>query len=131
MEIEQKKLNKEIGDRIRGQREFLEYTREELSEMADISTQFLADIEVGRKSMTAATIMKLSKALRISSDYLLFGEELFLNDSTKIEKASHQILLSMEQLPQHDIDNCIKILRAYLNAFSELYSNNKSSSDSE
>lgn len=122
MDIGQKKLNKEIGDRIRGQREFLEYTREELSEMADISTQFLADIEVGRKSMTAATIMKLSKALRVSSDYLLFGEESVLNDSTKIEKASSQIFLTLEQLPQRDVESCTKILRAYLNAFNELYS---------
>ena len=120
MDKEQQRLNKEIGDRIRGQREFLEYTREELSEMADISTQFLADIEVGRKSMTAATIIKLSEALHISSDYILFGKQKAVSTSEQTEKACSQLLLTLGQLSNSDINICIKILRACLNAFAEL-----------
>ncbi len=75
MDDAQKKFNKEIGARIRWQREFLEYSREALSEMADISTQFLADIEMGRKSMTAITLKKLSESLHVTTDYLIFGNE--------------------------------------------------------
>ncbi len=66
-------INKEIGARIRIRRELLGFTREELAERADISTQFLADIEVGRKSMTALTIIGLAKSLCISTDYILMG----------------------------------------------------------
>ncbi len=66
-------INKEIGARIRIRREFLGFTREDLAERADISTQFLADIEVGRKSMTALTIIGLAKSLCISTDYILLG----------------------------------------------------------
>lgn len=71
MDKDQMDFNKEIGMRIRRHREFLDFTREELAEKADISTQFLADIETGRKSMTphdkkyATEILKLyMKALQ-------------------------------------------------------------------
>ena len=37
MDKEQLKFNKEIGMRIRDHREFLNYTREQLSEKSDIS----------------------------------------------------------------------------------------------
>ena len=49
-------LNKEVGGRIRTIREYSNLTREVLAEKADISVQFLADIENGRKSMTVKTL---------------------------------------------------------------------------
>lgn len=67
------KLTAEIGGRIRALRNEKELTRERLAEKAEISTQFLADIESGNKGMSATTLYKLCKALNISSDYLLFG----------------------------------------------------------
>ena len=73
MDKEQNKFNKEIGQRIRDHREFLSYTREQLAEKCDISSQFLADIEVGRKSMTARTLRNISKSLNLSADYILNG----------------------------------------------------------
>lgn len=71
--MERNKSNFEIGSRIREIREYSHYTREYLAEKANISVQFLADIETGRKSMTVKTLKSLTVALNISSDYLLFG----------------------------------------------------------
>lgn len=73
--MEKKKFNETVGVRIRFLREDMHLTREELSEKADISTQFLADIETGRKSMTIYTFAKLSLALNAEPSYLLFGHE--------------------------------------------------------
>ena len=67
-------LNKEIGHRVREMREYHEFTREKLAEYADISVQFLASIETGQKSMTTHTLYKISKALNISTDYLVTGQ---------------------------------------------------------
>lgn len=66
-------INGQIGLRLRELRESHGLTREQLAEQADISVQFLADIETGRKGMTVQTLRKLVLVLHCSSDELLFG----------------------------------------------------------
>ena len=68
-------LNEEIGARVRRRREVLGCTREQIAERANISVQFLFDIEKGKKSMTAMTIVNLAEALSVSIDFLLLGTE--------------------------------------------------------
>jgi transcriptional regulator with XRE-family HTH domain len=63
-----------IGKRIRRQREFLGYTRDYLAEQLSVSTNFCRDIEIGAKGMSIQTLVKLSKILRLSVDYILFGK---------------------------------------------------------
>ena len=60
--------NREIGLRLRGCREQHALTRERLAEYADISVQFLADIETGRKGMTVQTLRKLALALHCCTE---------------------------------------------------------------
>ena len=78
------KLNIEVGDRIRQMREYQRLSREKVAESANISTQFLADIERGNKSMTAATIIGIAEALGVSTDYLLLGRKLSEDDGSKL-----------------------------------------------
>ena len=68
-------VNSAIGRRLRCRREELALTREKLAECAEISVQFLADIETGRKGMTVQTLRKLALALHCSADDLVFGAE--------------------------------------------------------
>lgn len=67
--------NQLTGKRIREIREFQKLSRESLAEKANISTQFLADIESGKKGMTIVTLKKLCNALHISADSIVFGCE--------------------------------------------------------
>ena len=73
--MDKRRLNEEIGARVRRRREVLGYTREQIAERANISVQFLFDIEKGKKSMTAMTIVNLAAALSVSVDFLLRGGE--------------------------------------------------------
>lgn len=66
-------IYKGIGLRIRKLRNDKGYTRDQLSELAGISTKFLYEIEVGQKGLSAATLYRLSKQLSVSADYLLSG----------------------------------------------------------
>lgn len=66
--------NKEMGIRIRKQRELLGFTREKLAERLNVSPKFCSDIEAGAKGMSLETLCKLSKELMISTDYILFGK---------------------------------------------------------
>ncbi len=63
----------ETGKRILDLRKAHHLTRERLAEMAEISVQFLADIEKGKKNMTVTTLRKLAKALTVSTDYIVNG----------------------------------------------------------
>lgn len=66
--------NTEVGKRIFDSRKSLGYTRERLAELSEISVQFLADIEKGRKSMTVSTLRRISNALNVSPDYIVNGK---------------------------------------------------------
>ena len=73
--MDRKDLNETIGKRVREIREYQGLSREKVAEKANISTQFLSDIEVGRKSMTTLTLRNICATLGVSSDYLLFGKQ--------------------------------------------------------
>ena len=65
---------KAIGNRIRLQREFLGYTRDYMASQLSVSTNFCRDIEIGAKGMSIQTLAKLSAVLKLSLDYIMFGE---------------------------------------------------------
>lgn len=58
-----KDFNIEMGARIKAKRLNLRYTRETFAELVDISPQFLADIEYGKKGMSFTTLKKICKCL--------------------------------------------------------------------
>lgn len=68
------KLLKSMGERLTKRRKQLRLTQEELAERADMTTQTISTAETGRKALRPHNIVKLCRALEISTDYLLFGE---------------------------------------------------------
>lgn len=70
-----KDINIEIGARIKEKRKMLKYTRETLAELVDISPQFLANIECGKKGMSFSTLKKLCQCLGVSCDYIILGKK--------------------------------------------------------
>lgn len=68
-------FNKKMGLKIKKLRERRKLTREKLGEMAEISDRFIYDVETGQKGISAETLYKLSRALNVTSDYLLFEVE--------------------------------------------------------
>lgn len=64
---------KVIGGRIRKYRESQLLIREAFAEEVGISPQFLAEIETGKKGMSAETLYKICSQYHLSADYILFG----------------------------------------------------------
>lgn len=62
-----------IGSRIRTQREYLGYTREQFAELLEVTPKFCSDIELGVKGMSVPTLCKIAHVLRLSTDFILFG----------------------------------------------------------
>ena len=64
-----------VGARIRYQREYIGYTREQFAELIDVTPKFCSDIELGLKGMSVPTLCKISNSLHLSTDFILFGKE--------------------------------------------------------
>lgn len=98
--------NAVFGLRIRSIRERQKLSREKLAELANISTQFLADIETGKKGMTVITLKKLCDALHISSDLIIYDSDDF--DASYINSL-------IEKIPPEKIDEFHQILCILIN----------------
>lgn len=96
------------GKRIREIREFQKLSRESLAEKANISTQFLADIESGKKGMTIVTLKKICTALHISADSIVFGCE--SQENAKINAMLSAIPESKQEDVADILQKIIKLL---------------------
>lgn len=65
----------EIGGRIKAQRKSAGISQEKLAEMTFVSPHYIYEIERGMKSMSLETLMSISRALNISTDFILFGNQ--------------------------------------------------------
>ena len=72
----------QIGARIRKQREYMGFTREQFAELLDVTPKFCSDIELGVKGMSIPTLCKISRILRLPTDYILFGKVEFQPDNS-------------------------------------------------
>ncbi|MBQ3136734.1 MAG: helix-turn-helix transcriptional regulator [Clostridia bacterium] len=92
-----------IGQRIRRIRSFQKLSREKLAEKANISTQFLADIETGKKGMTVSTLKKLCGALCVSADSIIFG--------TEADSADDNLNAMLDSVPEDKKDELAEIIQ--------------------
>jgi len=107
-----KSIDKEaIGERIREQREALRLTREEFAEMVDLSPLYLGQIERGERQMSLSSLVKVSKCLHVSTDYLIFGKNT-KNDDSKNRIVSLLNRCTSKQLML--VEEMIKVLISYV-----------------
>ena len=103
-------LSVEIGRRVRRRREELGFTREQLAEQVDLSANFFAEIELGRKNMSAKSLYKVAKVLNLSADYILFGEEGRVNH-TELEAMFADLSEKDRELAQSIIETFVKAVK--------------------
>lgn len=63
----------EIGKRIQNRRKQQGYTQEQLAEEMNVSIQMISNLERGNKAIRIDNLIKLSRILKISTDYILTG----------------------------------------------------------
>ncbi len=51
------------------------YTREQFSELLEVSVSYMAEVERGRTGISVKMLIKICNLLGLSADYILFGEE--------------------------------------------------------
>lgn len=65
----------EIGKRIRNFRTANNLTQAQLAESLDISTNFISEVETGKKNISLDILCRLCQCYHLSADYILFGKE--------------------------------------------------------
>ena len=65
---------KEMGKRISARRQALHLTQEQVAERMDVSIQMISNLEQGKKAIRPENLLKLSRVLEISADYILSGQ---------------------------------------------------------
>ncbi len=78
-----------VGTRVRVLRMERGYSREKLSENAKISVKFLYEIETDKKGFSAHTLVNLSEALGVSTDYIMTGHVMTGHAMTGHNMAGH------------------------------------------
>lgn len=95
------KLLKEIGSRVNAVRKQRRLTQEQVAEMMDVSIQMISNLEQGKKAIRPENLVKISRILQVSTDYLLTGSthpEDGLGLSSKIQKLPLSQQMILEQL---------------------------------
>ncbi len=91
------------GMRIKKLRLEKRYTREQLAYLTDISDKFLYEIESGKKGFSAVTLMKLSKALNVSMDYIMAGKDM--------KSSEDGIVATLEQFKPNTLENVERLIK--------------------
>lgn len=66
---------REIGGRIQSRRKQQGYTQEQLAEMMNVSIQMISNLERGNKAIRIDNLVRLSRILEVSTDYILTGRQ--------------------------------------------------------
>lgn len=100
-----KDINTEIGRRIYERRKQLGITQEYLAELTDTTPQAISNYERGKRELNASVTIKMSKALRTTTDFLLTGNDSVFSIDTDIHNLSYKNKATLNEIIEH----CIKL----------------------
>ena len=104
--MKDEKLLKEIGERIFARRRSLKLTQEDVAEKMNVSIQMISNLELGKKAIRPENLIKISSILKISTDFILKGEDSSEENNSLAEKVTQ---LSEEHLKvvESIVDICL------------------------
>ena len=114
MEKEEEALLAEVGKRVRKLRLERGLTMAKLAEAADLSNQYLSEIERGQKSMTVLKLRSLALALNVSADYLIFGRQ---GGADTPEGAAEEMIQLMEEIPPLEREIALRTMETLVPMF--------------
>ena len=101
-----------LGERIREERLKLNLTQAQLAEDLDISDTYVGQIERGERSLTLATLVRLTNRIGVSIDYLL-KDSVDMTDANIINQFRQVIDSQSDKRKQMAID-VLKTIFAHL-----------------
>ncbi len=103
---EKKEENIQIGLRVKQAREAAGLTQERLSELLDVTAQYLSGVERGAVGLSVPVLIQLCSILLVSCDFILTGDA----ESSDVTG----ITARLSRLPSEHIRNVEEILNRYI-----------------
>lgn len=114
MHTEMRELDKaDMGKRIRAVREDKKMTREALAEKVDVSVNFIADIEFGKKCPSIKKFHLICQVLDVTADYLLSGKVYALDFDQEAVETYGKIMELLGSLNQNQLKSIRDISMIY------------------
>jgi transcriptional regulator with XRE-family HTH domain len=107
---------KNIGKKIKEERETLKLTQKELAKRAGIDFRFLGNIERGISKPSLDTIVKISRALDIPLD-ILVAEKVYWKNPPETSAITKEIVRLMSMLEDFDALRVLQIVRYSIELF--------------
>ena len=99
------------GKRIQQARKAKGYTQESLAELITMNPKNVSRLENGTMGLSLSTLVALSRALEVSADYILFG-----NNGVNLNNTA---TLLLSKLPEKKQIQAEKVLQAFVDAYEE------------
>jgi len=103
---EKKEENIQIGLRVKQAREAAGLTQERLSELLDVTAQYLSGVERGAVGLSVPVLIRLCSILLVSCDFILKG------DRERSDVTS--ITARLSRLPNEHVKTVEQILNCYM-----------------
>lgn len=113
---------KEIGRKIKSQRQFVGLTQEQLSERVNITPTYLSGIESGNKIASIKVMLAIANELNMSLDYMLLDDIKNDSEHTKIDCNIVEFKHMLKELNDREL---IDSFMAYSRAISKEMLNRK------
>lgn len=84
--MDEAELRLQLGERVKYFRQLSRLTQAQLAEKADLSVNYVSEIETGMASPTLKTLLKLAQALNVEIEELFNFEKRRTSKKLKIER---------------------------------------------
>ncbi len=98
-----------IGKRIQAIRKMRGYTQEQFSQMVDLSTNYLSNVETGIKTPSLDTLIAIINALQCDANAILADVV-----DTTVSKESGLITKELAELPLEDQRRIMRVVEALI-----------------
>ena len=103
---------KQMANRIKERRKSLKYTQEQIAELLGIGANSYTRIENAFQKPRLDTLIKISQNLKISLDYLVFGERnIFAGTTTDTEMLEALRNFSDKEKMKHAVEVLTKLMK--------------------
>jgi transcriptional regulator with XRE-family HTH domain len=107
---------KNIGKKIRKERETLKLTQKELAQRASIDFRFLGNIERGVSKPSVDTLVKIARALDMPVD-ILVAEKVYRKNPPENSAITKEIVRLMSMLDNYDALRVLQLVRYSIELF--------------
>lgn len=105
---------KEIGARLRALRQARDMTQVELAKVLGTQQTAVSQVELGNRGLSVQQVVKLAKALRVSTDAILGPMNGAAREELPTDRRLLRRLRQIEQLPKVERQALLKTIDAFL-----------------